>query len=133
MLSLDHDATGLAAIARKDRVVATLLEKTPGFRPVCFPSPYEAAVWGVLAQRVRMPVASNIKRKLAIETDSAVEGFGRTFFPSPSPNRLLAVKSFPGISSEKMQRLHGVARAALEGKLDARALREMRKERALDH
>lgn len=132
MLSLDHDATKLESIARKDRVVARLLEKTPGFRPVCFPSPYEAAIWGVLAQRVRMSMAANIKRKLAIETGSAVEGFGRTFFPSPRPKKLLAMKSFPGISAEKIERLHGVARAALDGKLDARILREIPAQEALD-
>src|SRR5258708_3087999 len=86
ILSLDHDATGLSKIAARDKVIAALLAKQPGFRPVCFPSPYEAAIWGVLAQRVRMVQASNMKRKLAIEPDSAVEGFGRTFFPSPKPD-----------------------------------------------
>jgi DNA-3-methyladenine glycosylase II len=133
MLSLDHDATALAAVAKKDRVVAHLLERTPGFRPVCFPSPYEAAVWGVLAQRIRMSMAAGIKRKLAIETGSAVEGFGRTFFPSPHPKKLLAVKSFPGISAEKLVRLHGIAYAALDGKLDADSLRALPKNTALEH
>jgi len=133
MLSLDHDATPLQTIAKKDKVVRGLLRRTPGFRPVCFPSPYEAAVWGVLAQRVRMSVASSIKRELAIETGSVVEGFGRTFFPSPRPKKLLGVKSFRGVSSEKMERLHGVARAALDGHFDVRRLRQMTKEQALEH
>jgi DNA-3-methyladenine glycosylase II len=131
LLSLDHDATGLERIARRDKVIAALLQKQPGFRPVCFPSPYEAAIWGVLAQRMRMSQAANIKRKLAIETDSAVEGFGRTFFPSPRPDAMLRMKSFPGISEEKMDRLHGLARAALEGKLDPARLRAMSKEDAI--
>lgn len=132
ILSLDHDASGLAKVAKKDKVIASLLSKQPGFRPVCFPSPYEAAIWGVLAQRVRMVQASNVKRKLAIETDSAVEGFGRTFFPSPKPEALLKLKSFPSISEEKMDRLHAIARAALDGKLDPDRLRAMSRENAIE-
>ena len=125
VLSLDHDARGLADVAARDPVVARLLEETPGFRPVCFPSPYEAAVWGVLAQRISMPVAAAIKQRLAVATGTVAEAWGRSFHPSPAPERLLALESFPGIAAEKMTRLHAVALAALEGKLDAERLRAM--------
>ncbi len=58
ILSLDHDARGLSEVAGRDPVLARLWAARPGFRPVCFGSPYEAAVWGVLAQRCPMPVAA---------------------------------------------------------------------------
>ncbi|MDB5215802.1 MAG: HhH-GPD family protein [Myxococcaceae bacterium] len=125
ILSLDHDARGLAALGARDAVVRRLLEASPGFRPVCFPSPYEAAVWGVLAQRIAMPVAAAIKQRLAVATDTVARGFGRTFHCAPAPERLLTLESFPGVAAEKMTRLHGVALAALEGKLDADRLRAL--------
>jgi len=132
MLSLDHDARGLADVAARDPVVARMLDAMPGFRPVCFPSPYEAAVWGVLAQRISMPVAAALKQRIAIATGTVAEGWGRTFHPSPDPERLLALQSFPGVSAEKMTRLHAVAIAALEGKLDAERLRALPASRAVD-
>jgi DNA-3-methyladenine glycosylase II len=132
MLSLDHDARGLSNVAAREPVVARLLAATPGFRPVCFPSPYEAAVWGVLAQRIAMPVAAAIKQRLSLATGTAIEALGRTFHPTPAPARLLALESFPGISAEKMTRLHAVALAALDGQLDAERLRAMPVARAVE-
>jgi DNA-3-methyladenine glycosylase II len=132
MLSLDHDARGLADVAARDPVVARMLEAVPGFRPVCFPSPYAAAVWGVLAQRIPMPVAAALQERIAIATGSVANGWGRTFHPSPAPERLLALESFPGVSAEKMARLHAVAFAALDGKLDAERLRALPAARAID-
>jgi DNA-3-methyladenine glycosylase II len=43
------------------------------------------------------------------------------------------VKSFPGISAEKLVRLHGIAYAALDGKLDADTLRALPRDAALEH
>jgi DNA-3-methyladenine glycosylase II len=43
----------------------------------------------------------------------------------PEPERLLQVTSIPGLSAEKVDRLHGVARAALAGQLDAERLRPL--------
>jgi DNA-3-methyladenine glycosylase II len=132
ILSLDHDAHGLRAIAASDPVVARLLATAPGCRPVCFPSPYEAAVWAVLAQRISMNVASSLKQRLAIATATIAEGFGRRFHPSPAPARLLALEDAPWLPAEKLARLHAVARAALDGELDATRLRALPLATALD-
>lgn len=86
-VALDHDARGLCDVARRDPAIRTLLDAAPGFRPVCFPLPYEAAIWGVLAQRITITVAAKIKQRLAIETATLAEGFGRTFHPSPALER----------------------------------------------
>ena len=130
ILSLDHDALGLAAVAARDPIVARLWAARPGFRPVCFASPYEAAVWGVLAQRCPMPVAAAMKRALARATGGSVELGGATFDASPRPLGLLELDAFPGLPAEKLARLRGIARAALDGELDAGALRAMDPERA---
>lgn len=132
VLSLDHDARGLLAATAGDAVARELVTARPGFRPVCFPSPYEAAIWGVLAQRVAMPLAASLKQRLAIATGAVAEGFGRTFHPSPAPRALLALEAFPGLPAEKLARLHAVALAALDGRLDAERLRALPRERALE-
>ncbi|MFZ0493476.1 MAG: DNA-3-methyladenine glycosylase 2 family protein, partial [Acidimicrobiia bacterium] len=115
VLSVDVDGTGLVGVAARDPVAGVLIEASPGLRPTCFWTPYEAAVWGVISARSSMVQASRVKRRIADALGPTV-GRIRAF---PSPDRLLDVDSFPGISSVKIERLHAVARAALDGALDA--------------
>jgi DNA-3-methyladenine glycosylase II len=60
VLSLDVDARDLPSLADRDPVLAQLLEDAGGRRPVCFGTPFEAAVWAVLSQRVSMAQARRV-------------------------------------------------------------------------
>jgi 3-methyladenine DNA glycosylase/8-oxoguanine DNA glycosylase len=123
MLSLDVDGSGLAEIGARDPVVAQLLDRYPGLRPVGFHSPYEAACWAILSHRIRITTASGIKQRLAerfgVEVD--VDGVRLATFPAPHalPDRV------PLVSEVKSDRLHAIARAALDGRLDATELRAL--------
>ncbi|MFE7543321.1 DNA glycosylase family protein [Streptomyces platensis] len=64
ILSLDVDATGFPGLAAGP-VVAELMAEYPGLRPVCFHSPYEAAAWAIIGNRIRMTQAAAIKAHLA--------------------------------------------------------------------
>lgn len=119
ILSMDHDATTYPGVGKRDPAVGTLMETLPGLRPLNFSSPYECAAWAVLSQRINQAQAASIKKRL-------IEAYGTTFIVGgvevgciPSPQKLLAIESFPSIPAVKMDRLHGVAKAALEGLLDA--------------
>ena len=131
ILSLDVDARPWAALAARDDGVAKLQAAFPGARPVVFPSAYEAAIWGVLAQRVPMRSAAATKRKLAEAHGASVVVDGATLPVIPAPARLLQVDAFPGVPAEKMMRLHGIARAALDGVLDVDQLRALPVDAAL--
>ena len=50
---------------------------------------------------------------------------GTRLLAAPHPQRILDVRTFPGLPTEKLSRLHGIARAALAGRLDAAHLRAM--------
>ena len=83
-----------------------------------FHSPYEAAAWSVLSQRRHRAQATAVRKRL-----SAVHG--RVFtLPSgdleafPTPAELLRVGAFPSLEPQRIERLHAVARAALDGQLD---------------
>src|SRR3954464_7332850 len=65
VLSLDVDARGLGAVGDGDPVVARLLEEAGGRRPVLCGTPFEAAVWAVLSQRVSMAQAGRAKEALS--------------------------------------------------------------------
>jgi DNA-3-methyladenine glycosylase II len=131
ILSIDTDVTGWLAAGQTDPVLGRIQAEYPGLRPVLFHSPYEAAAWAVLSQRRHRAQATALRRRLSAATGVAFELAGQTEYAFPLPDRLLDVAGFPGIDEQRLARLHGVARAAIDGRLDVVGLRPMPAERAL--
>lgn len=125
IFSLDHDGTDYPAVGRRDPAVGRLMEALPGLRPVNFTSPYETAAWAVISQRISMRQAAAIKDRLIDEYGQPLEAGGVEVRGFPEPERLLHLQAVPGLSAEKTSRLRGVARAALDGLLDAGRLRAL--------
>ncbi len=115
MLSLDVDAGAWPAVADRDPVIADAQERLPGLRPCGFHSPYEAAVWAVLSQRVRVTQAARLRQELLARHGDAGA------FPAPEALRTLRL-DLPGRKAEYLQ---AVADAALEGRLDGAVLRSI--------
>ena len=112
-LALDVDGRGWPEVGRRDLVIADAQARLPGLRPCGFHSPYEAAAWTVLAQRVRIVQAARLRAELI-----ARPGQDGAF---PPPHTLArAGLDLPGRKSEY---LRAVAEAALDGLLDGAALR----------
>lgn len=125
MLGLDADADAWLEVGRRDPVVGKLQREFPGFFTAAKPSPYDAAVWGVISPRMNMRAAAKLKLEMCRRAGESVELFGRAHAVFPSPRALLDLPSFPGLSAVKLERLHGIARAAKGGMLDAERLRAM--------
>jgi DNA-3-methyladenine glycosylase II len=114
-LALDVDARGWPEVGRRDPVIGGARVQLPGLRPCGFHSPYEAAAWAVLAQRLRIAQAARLRAELI-----ARYGEDGAF---PAPNTLArADLDLPGRKSEY---LRAVAEAALDGLLDGAALRAL--------
>ena len=120
-LSLDVDARGWPEVAERDLVMAEAQDELPGLRPCGFHSPYEAAAWAVLSQRVRVAQAARLRADLVGRHGDAGA------FPAPQRLRGLDL-DLPG---RKGEYLRAVADAALEGRLDGAALRSLAPEEAL--
>lgn len=131
MLSLDVDARGYEAVAARDPVVARVLEAAPGLRPPLFHSPYEAAAWCVLSLRWNTRQAAAVRDRLARTHGRAFDVAGVPMGAFPTPTQLLAVDAFDGVPAVKIERLHGVARAALGGELEPERLRNAEPQAAL--
>ena len=131
MLSLDVDARGYEAVAAQDPVVARVLATAPGLRPPLFHSPYEAAAWCVLSLRWNTRQAAAVRDRLARAHGLPVEVAGVAMAAFPTPEQLLAVSAFEGVPPVKIERLHGVARAAAEGLLSAEEIRRADPEEAM--
>jgi len=124
-LSLDHDGAGWKAIGKRDPVLGALQAEYAWLRPVCFYSAYEAATSFVIGQRIAMRQARVVKDRLAEAYGDPVEMGGHVVRPFPRPQRLLDVPSVQGLSQVKVDRLHDLARAALDGVLDTERLRAL--------
>jgi DNA-3-methyladenine glycosylase II len=121
-LSLDIDARMWTDVGRRDPVMADAQAKLPGLRPCGFHSPYEAAAWSVLSQRIRIPQAAQLRAKLV--ADHGEDGA----FPAPHVLRDLELE-LPG---RKAEYLRAVADAALDGRLDGPSLRALDPDAALE-
>ncbi len=121
MLGLDADGHAWARVGVVDPVLGALQRQLPGFFTAGFPSPYEAGLGGVLSHRSSIAQVGALRRRLSEAHGSQVGGI----FVVPSPQQLLGVRSFPGIAQQKLEVLHGLARAALDGRLEAQRLRAM--------
>jgi len=133
VLSLDVDGSGLAEVGSRDPVVGRLLEEAGGRRPVCFGTPFEAAVWAVLSQRVSMAQAARVKDALAASLGTPMEIGGVEVLAFPGPAALAPLASFEGVWDSKLERIRALAAAAAVGDLDPAMLRGLELDEALAH
>jgi DNA-3-methyladenine glycosylase II len=83
---------------------------------VLFFTPFEAAAWTILGQRIRTTQAVVLRRRLAAELGE------RGAFPAPDRLAALAGPQ-PGLSERKVEQLQALGRAAAEGRLSRERLR----------
>ncbi|CAN5192754.1 DNA-3-methyladenine glycosylase [soil metagenome] len=123
VLSLDQDGDAWLEVGERDPVMDGLQHSHPGVRPVLFYSPYEAASWSIISARRSRAQALEVHTRLSAEYGAAFELEGEHIYAWPTPQRTLELEASPDMPEERLRRLQGVGRAALDGKLDAAALR----------
>src|SRR5215467_7604569 len=120
-LALDVDGRGWPQVGHRDPVIGDAQARLPGLRPCGFHSPYEAAAWSVLAQRLRIVQAARLRAEL-------IARYGEDgAFPPP---RALA-RAGLDLPGRKSEYLRAIAEAALDGLLDGAALRAVDPDKAV--
>ncbi len=131
-LSVDVDGSGFGAVGARDPVIGRLQARYGLLRPVSFYSPYEAAVALILGQRSSIAQQRRTRAAMSAQHGATFSVDGVEVSALPEPSELLEIERFPGVSAEKMSRLHGAAQAALDGVLDRTHLRSIPYAQALD-
>lgn len=131
ILSLNHSGKEWLKVGERDKVIGRLQHEHPGLRPVLFHSPYEAAAWSVISLRRHRTQAAALRRRLAQQFGKVFELGGEEPEAFPLPREILKLTSLPGLEPTRIERLHAVAQAALDGKLDPEQLLDMSHEEAL--
>ena len=123
ILSLDHDGEAWLAVGERDEVIGRLQRRYPGLRPPLFNSPYEAAAWAIVSARRPARQAAITRSLIAERLGQVFELDGERRAAFPTPRALRELEPLKGLPPLKVERLHAVAEAALEGRLDAGRLR----------
>ncbi len=131
VLSLDHDGDEFLSVGERDPVIGRLQAAAPGLRPPLFYSPYEAAAWSIISARRPALQMAEVRRRMSEAHGRVFELAGHQLAALPTPDRMLAIETFPGLTEEKIDRLHGVARAALSGQLDVDRIQAMEPAKAM--
>jgi len=124
-LSLDQDGSGFGDVGIRDPLIGRLQQAAPGLLPPLFYSPYEAAIWSVLSARRPATQMAQVRTRLSERHGRVFELAGRRLAALPTPDQLLRVTEFPGLTDEKIHRMHGIARKAMTGTLDVDRLRHI--------
>ncbi|MEO6889293.1 MAG: DNA-3-methyladenine glycosylase 2 family protein [Ktedonobacteraceae bacterium] len=125
VLSLDSDGSGWSEVGQRDPVIGGLQEAYHCLRPVLFHSPYEAAAAFIIGHRISIQQGRAIRQAMAQEMGEKIQAGEAMLYAFPRPQVLRELSSFKGVNPEKVQRLHGIAQAALDGLLDRAYLRSL--------
>ena len=117
VLSLARPAAGWLAAGERDPVLGGLQREHDWLRPVLFHSPYEAAAWSIISARRHRAQATAVRTRICAAAGAMTTVAGEEVPAFPLPAALLAAGTLPGISQERVEWLHAVARAALDGRL----------------
>lgn len=107
MLSADEDLGPFYARAAEDDAMAPLVQRLRGLHHVRFPSPFEAACWGVISQRTQMSTARAMKAGLVRRAGARLEVGDGDHWAFPEPDQVLALGE-----AELVRLLPGGRRAA---------------------
>ena len=133
ILSLNGSGDDWLEVGRSDEVLGSLQRKHPGLRPVSFHSPYEAAAWSIISARRQRAQGSVVRNRIARALGRVYGEGPDQMFAFPTPERLLELDEIQSLEEVKIERLHAVARAALNGELDADLLLGLSTEEAMAH
>jgi DNA-3-methyladenine glycosylase II len=91
----------------------------------------EAAAWAVISQRRHPNQARRVRSQLARDLGKVFELEGEEIESFPLPRELCELEAFDGLEGKRLERLRGIAEAALDGRLDAERLRSMEPDDAM--
>jgi AraC family transcriptional regulator of adaptative response / DNA-3-methyladenine glycosylase II len=120
VFDLGADPAAVAAVLRKDPLLAPLVRRRPGLRVPGAWDPFECAVRAILGQQVSVAAARTLAARLVeragVSLERPIDGLSRVF---PSPRALAGANlSGLGLTAARARTIAALARAVADGRLD---------------
>lgn len=125
-LSLDDDLNIFYVLGSKDPNFVPVLDQLYGLHQVKFLTPFEAAAWAVLSQRISMKIAHKIKNRLteAVGNSIQIEEIDYRTFPSAQQIKNLGMENLVSIIRNERKAEYLIAVAETFDKVDENFLRK---------
>ena len=127
ILAFDLDLNPFYRMTKDDPNLALIAKKFRGLKPIRYLSVFEALVTAITAQQVNLTFAGAIRGRMVKRWGRKLRVDGKTHYAFPRPERLVKarVATFRAMqfSERKAEYVIGVARAALEDRLNESELR----------
>jgi len=134
--STDLDLRPFYRLAASDPVLSRLVQHFRGMRIPQAPAVYETLVSAVLEQQINLSFAHQVKKALIGTYGPKIEFEGRTYYTFPEPASLAITTPVElrklQVSGPKARYIIELSRAALDGRLDLEALRQIEPSQAHD-
>lgn len=82
---LESDLTEFYALARKDKILSTLIDKYFGYRIIGQPDLFESIVWAVLGQQINLQFAYTLKQRFVEKFGERLHWKDNSFYLFPTP------------------------------------------------
>lgn len=125
-LSLNDDLKPFYQKAKDDHVFEKIVDDLYGLHQVKFLTPFEAAGWAILSQRISMNVSRKMKEKLTNHVGNNIkfEGHEFTAFPSPDQVKNMDIDELISIIKNKRKSEYLLNAAEAFSSVDEKFLRE---------
>lgn len=136
IFSLDEDPEPFERVCSGDPVLAALVARYRGLRPILIADPFESLMWAVIGQQINVAFARKLKLAL-IEVCGYSLHVGDYIYPlMPPPDRVASLRDADlraiQFSRQKSAYVLGLAEVVASGDLDLEALRLMPYEDAVN-
>lgn len=129
MISRNDDLGGFRAAIAKDRKLAGLVDKLPGYKVMRGPDLWTMMLSSLVAQQISGAAARSIRNKLARTYGHVVRVDGEDIPVVPSAERLFELREDElravGLSQKKAEYARGMAQALIDGTIVPAELKQM--------
>lgn len=119
---LTTDLNGFYGLAKKDRILDSIVQKHYGLRIMGIPNLFEALTWAIIGQQINLTFAYTLKKRLVEKYGDYVEYEGKKFYTFPSFEMVASLTTDDlralQFSSRKAEYIIVIAQLMQDGKLD---------------
>lgn len=128
-LGLNYELQHFYEMAKRDKILAPLVNSYYGLRLIGIPDFYEAICWTIIGQQINLGFAYSVKKNLVERFGKKYEFESKNYFHFPDPEKVLSIpkKMFSEMkfSRQKTTYIQSVSKSLVDQTFDFESLEKM--------